>query len=68
MKSCRSYKVVLVDCNVSASLRGDCEGDIRKGVEDLVRSGVGGIEGRVEVHVREQMAHVGDEHLVLRLA
>jgi hypothetical protein len=30
-----------------------------------VRSGVGGIEGIAEVHVREQMAHVGDEHLKL---
>ena len=28
-----------------------------------MRSGVGGIEGIAEVHVREQMAHVGDEHL-----
>jgi hypothetical protein len=58
---------VLVDCNVSASRRGDCEGEIGKGVEDLVRSGVGGIEGRVEVQVREQMAHVGDEHLVVEV-
>ena len=33
------------------------------GVDDLVRSGVGGIEGIAEVHVREQMAHVGDKHL-----
>ena len=37
------------------------------GVGDLVRSGVGGIEGIAEVHVREQMAQVGDRHLELAL-
>jgi hypothetical protein len=37
------------------------------GVDDLVRSGVGGIEGIAEVHVREQMGQVGDRHLELVL-
>ena len=53
---CRSQRLVLAEWSGSAKRRGDCEGDI----------GMGGIEGRVEVHVREQMAHVGDEHLVFR--
>jgi hypothetical protein len=34
------------------------------GVEDLVRSGVGGTEGSKAVHVREQIVQVGNEHLV----
>jgi hypothetical protein len=56
--------MVLVDWSASARRRGDCEGVVGIGVGDLVRSGVGGIEGSIEVHVREQMVHVGDEHLV----
>lgn len=59
----RSQRLVLVDWSASAGRQGDCEGDIGMGVGDLVRCGVGGTEGTIKVHVREQMAQVGDEHL-----
>lgn len=60
----RSPEFVLAECRVKAERRGDC-GGVATGVGDLVRWGVGGIdelEGDA-VHMREQIVHVGAEHL-----
>lgn len=52
--------MVFAEWSVRAERRGDREGE-GHGVGDLVRKGVGGIEVGDAVHVREQIAQVGEE-------
>jgi hypothetical protein len=53
---------VLVVLSVRSMRRGETAGE-DAGVGENVRYGVGGCEGTRVVHVREQIAHVGEVHL-----